>query len=182
MTRLVLRGLSRGRILAVAIGLAGLALMAAEGVGTGAVGVIDADLISKQSTYVQQELAKASADAQSLQDQLKARQAEYEKAVTQYNSQQSAATAQVNDQRKADIERIEKEVGDLQQKFNAALAEAQNNRLGPIRERIKGVVADVARERGIQVVLASQGVVYMTPAADLSAEVIRRLDAGPAAP
>ena len=49
--------------------------------------------------------------------------------------------------------------------------------MADLQKRIAAVVAQVAKEKGIELVLEVETAVYFHPSLDLSDEIVRRLDA-----
>jgi outer membrane protein len=164
-----------GWIVALVLG-AGWLLGAAQP-STIRIGVVDADQVRLQSTTLQRDLKAASAPAEAIQEQLKARQAELQAAVAQYQAQQSVASQQVNDQRLAEIQRLNADSQALAKQMEAAIVEAEQTRLEPMRRRVLDAIAAVARDRGLDMVLSVDRVLYHRPELDLTAVVVARLDA-----
>ena len=141
------------------------------------VAVVDPNRIRLESKTITQGLLDASGPAQAVQKDLKAKNDELLKALETYQAQQDVANEETNRQRAAQIETLKREVDALAQAFDKAMSDGARQGVGPMRDRIFAVVAEVARERSIDVVITTDGVLYHAPAAELTDLVIERLDA-----
>jgi Skp family chaperone for outer membrane proteins len=126
------------------------------------------------------------------QDQLAAevnkKQADMEKTQKSLEDAQNKLRTQSNalsDDAKANLSRdIDRMTTDLQRKQDDAqkeLQEMQQNLLRPIAERLQKVLDAYANEMGYSAVLDAMSVVWAAPAADITTEIIRRIDADVAA-
>jgi outer membrane protein len=163
--------------LMLALGLAcfGL-LMAAASQRPTRVAVVDPDRLRRDAASIRDEMAKAAEPAQGVQRELKAKQDALAKALQEYNAQKSVTTESVNRSRSAAMEKQSKEIQELNRRLSAMVAKAEKESVAPMRERVAKVVSEIARERGIDVILPASGVIYNTSEMDLTDEVIARLD------
>jgi Skp family chaperone for outer membrane proteins len=81
-----------------------------------------------------------------------------------------------------DIERQQVEAQRFQQDAQAEINELQQQLQNQFQERLMPILEAVAKEKGLQMLLSHQdaGIVWWDPGIDLSAEVVKRLDAAPA--
>ena len=126
------------------------------------------------------------------QDQLAAevnkRQADMEKTQKSLEDAQNKLRTQANalsDDAKANLSRdIDRMTTELQRKNDDAmkeLQELQQTLLRPIAERLQKVLEAYASEMGYSAVLDAMTVVWAAPTADITTEIIRRIDADVAA-
>jgi Skp family chaperone for outer membrane proteins len=126
------------------------------------------------------------------QDQLAAevnkKQADMEKTQKSLEDAQSKLRTQANalsEDAKANLTRdIDRMTTELQRKQDDAqkeLQELQQTLLRPIAERLQKVLEAYANEMGYSAVLDAMTVVWAAPAADITTEIIRRIDADVAA-
>src|SRR5262245_39450219 len=126
------------------------------------------------------------------QDQLAAevnkRQADMEKTQKSLEDAQNKLRTQSNalsDDAKSNLSRdIDRMTTDLQRKNDDAqkeLQEMQQTLLRPIAERLQKVLEAYASEMGYSAVLDAMTVVWAAPTADITTEIIRRIDADVAA-
>ena len=79
-----------------------------------------------------------------------------------------------------DMGRLQREIDFLRQNAQAEFDVMQSELQTGLEARVVPVVADIAKERGLHAVFSTGALVlYMTPALDISEEVIRRVDAQP---
>jgi Skp family chaperone for outer membrane proteins len=79
-----------------------------------------------------------------------------------------------------DMDKLQREIQFAQQNAQAELQQMETELQADLHTRMTPVVADIAKEKGVYAVLtAESGVFYLHPGLDISAEVVRRLDAQP---
>lgn len=135
-----------------------------------------------------QALLKESKAATSIEKQIsKMRtsfQAEVEKAEKDLRTKEQAILAErdklTEDQLKTKVEAFQKDVGDSQKKVQdrkAALDKSVSEALNKIRGEIVKVVADIGEKQNLDLVLARTDVVIVDKSLDITAEVLKRIDA-----
>jgi Skp family chaperone for outer membrane proteins len=79
-----------------------------------------------------------------------------------------------------DMDKLQREIQFAQQNARAEIQQLETELHADLQTRVTPVVANIAKEKGIYAVLtAESGVFYLDPALDISAEVVKRLDAQP---
>lgn len=156
--------------------LGGLLLMAAARETAPNVGVIDPDRIRRESASVSAEMEKLSAPARELLNEVQAKQAALSKGLEDLNRQRSALSAETLRQRSEALQKQSEEVQALSKRLKERLDKAGSEGLSPMRQRVGQAVAEVARQKGVKLVLSSTSVIYNTEDLDLTGEVIARLD------
>lgn len=78
-----------------------------------------------------------------------------------------------------EIERQRTELERFQQDAQAEINELQNEVQGEFVQKVNPILADIAKEKGLQILFngGDAGFAWVDPALDLSSEVIKRLDA-----
>ena len=78
-----------------------------------------------------------------------------------------------------DIEKLQRDIQFAQQNAQAEYQDLQNELMGEFQKRLVPVIDEVAKEKGLYAVfsIADSGAAYVHPGLDISAEVIKRLDA-----
>jgi outer membrane protein len=125
------------------------------------------DQLATEVNKKQQDMEKTQKSLEDAQNKLR----------TQANALSEDAKANLS----RDIDRM---TTDLQRKNDDAqkeLQELQQNLLRPIAERLQKVLEAYASEMGYSAVLDAMTVVWAAPAADITTEIIRRIDADVAA-
>ena len=62
---------------------------------------------------------------------------------------------------------------------NADIAAMQGRLQGELRTQIAPILADIAKQRGVDVVLNADGLAWAAPATDATNEVLQRMNAAP---
>ena len=127
----------------------------------------------------------SSSRIEALRSKKAAELAEKNKAVEGLQAKQrsavmsEAASAQVQ----KDLDRTQVEIQRMTQDAQAELQELQNELQLDFQRKVGPVIEAVSREKGLQLLFsqADSGLVWADPGLDLTAEVIRRLDAASAA-
>src|SRR4051812_38558477 len=143
-------------------------------------------IISFQGALAGNTLGKKAQD--SLAAEVSKRQTDMEKTQKSLDDAQNKLRTQANalsDDAKANLSRdVDRMTTDLQRKNDDAqkeLQEMQQNLLRPIAERLQKVLEGYASEMGYSAILDAMTVVWAAPTADITTEIIRRIDADVAA-
>src|SRR5262245_28808925 len=143
-------------------------------------------IIDFQSALAGNTLGKKAQDQ--LAGEVNKRQQDMEKTQKSLEDAQNKLRTQSNalsEDAKANLSRdIDRMTTDLQRKNDDAqkeLQELQQTLLRPIAERLQKVLDAYASEMGYAAVLDAMTVVWAAPAADITTEIIRRIDADVAA-
>ena len=155
----------------------GMALMGAGGSGSGGIAVIDTSQIATSSASIQKAISDVSIESKQAKADFEKKQAEIKAASEKYTRQQSVASKDENERRQKEISKLNDELEEIQFRLNRAVKKAQEKMVSPMEERIVSAVKEIAASRRISVVLAKEHTIYSDPAADLTKEVIARLDA-----
>ena len=125
---------------------------------------------------LQRELAQLEAQADSALAPL---QAEFQAAAQEFQQQQGMMTAERRQQRQQALGQMQQELQQAGAEWEQRAAQIQNRILAPALERVNRVIDTLRAENGYQFVLdvAAGGVVAADPSLDITAEVLRRLQA-----
>lgn len=149
------------------------------------VGVIDFQAAALQSNAGLQASQEIEARFQELNQGLQDTQAQLTEAQTRYETQQRALSAAALAQLEAQITRLQRDITRQQEDASLEMEEIQANLLNPVSTQVQQVVLDYAEEQRFTLILdASAGIVYASEAADITSEIVRRMNdaAGDAAP
>lgn len=123
----------------------------------------------------------SSARIEALRSKKAAELAEKNKAVEGLQAKQRSAVLgeAVAAQIQKDIDKTQVEIQRMTQDAQAELQDLQNELQIDFQRKVGPVIETVAREKGLQLLFSQQdsGLVWADPGLDLTAEVIRRLDA-----
>ena len=125
---------------------------------------------------LEQEMAQLEAQADSALAPLQAR---LQSAAQEYQQQQGMMTAERRQAREQELGQMQQQLQQAGAEWEQRAAAIQNRILGPALERINNVIEAIREENGYRFVLdvAAGGVVAADPSLDITAEVLRRLNA-----
>lgn len=89
---------------------------------------------------------------------------------------------QARGQAEKDLQKLQRELQAMQEDANAELQELQQSLQIEFQDRISPIIEEVAAEKELHAVLGVEAVVWGNAAIDITAEVIKRLDAAPKTP
>ena len=94
---------------------------------------------------------------------------------TSANVMNDAARAQLD----KDIDKLQRDIQFMQTNAQAEVDDLRNELMGDFQKRLVPVIDDLAKEKGLYAVfsIADSGAAYVHPGLDLTAEVVKRLDA-----
>jgi len=167
-------------VAAAAAGLAGL-LPAQE---TGKLGMVNSQEILDKSVEGQRVLAqlqaadkKYQADLARIDDQIKQLQ-------NRLSAQRLTLTVEAAAQIQADLQKKQTERQRAAEDAGRAMQELQARSLDQIQNELIPIIEQIRKDKGLDIIfdLAKSGAVFVSPALDLTAEMIKRYDALKAAP
>ncbi|MEY4111396.1 MAG: hypothetical protein RLZZ46_1752 [Bacteroidota bacterium] len=127
------------------------------------------------------ERKKAETDiqdfAKQLEGQMKTMRAEYENKVSEYQAKETSMTDPVKLDKQKEIANLEERIQNFQSTAQESLQQKQSELLEPMIEKAKKAIAEVAKEKGYNVVIdSSQGaLLYYEANDDLMAAVKKKL-------
>lgn len=149
---------------------------AAQALPVPVIAVVDLDRVMQESTAYQKAAAQIEKLRQKTSEDLRQRENELRDAEQELARQQRLVSAEVFDQKRREFQRQVGEAQQLAQNKKRELETASNGAMGQIRGTIVQVVADIARERGVNLVLPRAAVILESPAFDVSNDVIVRIN------
>ena len=125
----------------------------------------------------------ASKKLQDFQSRKVAELGEKNKQLTAMTARRDSGTGVLNDAARAqldkDIDKLQRDIQFQQQNAQAEFQDLQTEVQNDFQKRLVPVIDEVAKEKGLYAIysIADSGAAYVHPGLDLSAEVIKRLDA-----
>jgi outer membrane protein len=170
-----------------------IALVAAAAVGFA--GSIAAQEASKLGVINSQDILDKSVEGQRVLAQLQAADKKYTETITRLDDQIKQLQNRLSTQRltltpdaaaalQLDIQKKQTERQRTAEDAARAMQELQARTLDQLQREILPIIEQFRKEKGFDVIfdLGKSGVVFMSPALDLTAEILRRYDALKAAP
>jgi outer membrane protein len=118
---------------------------------------------------------KKVAELSEKQKQLQAAQLRLQKESTVLSDSAAAQLAK-------DIERMQTDIQRFTQDAQAEVQDLQRELQMQFQRKLMPVIADVGREKGLHVVLPTDGIIWADSGVDITADIIKKLDGGAATP
>lgn len=119
------------------------------------VGYTDHELLIANMDAFRQAQQTLQAAAQQNEEGLQAMFVDYQEKLDRYQKQQPLLSEESRKNREAELIGLQQEIQQAEQKSNEQLAKRQGELLGPIFERVEGAIQEVAKEKGLDIVLRS---------------------------
>jgi outer membrane protein len=146
------------------------------------IGYIDSQQILNQDPSAQEAQQQFEADLARYRAEVDQIGQELQDLISRYEQQQSMLSEEAKSNRQEEIRlkqtQYQQRISELEQQAGMRQAEL----VEPVMERINAVIEDMRADGGYSMIfdVAAQGIIAADPALDLTAEVIRRLQAGAA--
>jgi outer membrane protein len=146
------------------------------------IGYIDSQQILNEDPAAQQAQAQFETDLANYRAEVDQIGQELQGLIDRYDQQQSMLSEEAKSNRQEEIRlkqtEYQQRISELEQQAGARQAEL----VQPVMERINAVIEDIRADGGYSMIfdVAAQGIIAADPALDLTAEVVRRLQAGAA--
>ncbi|MBE3109264.1 MAG: OmpH family outer membrane protein [Acidobacteria bacterium] len=164
-------------------------------VAAGLAGLVPAQEASKLGMVNSQEILDKSVEGRRVLAQLQAADKKYTESVTRLDdqikqlqnrlsAQRLTLTAEAAARIQADIQKAQTERQRTAEDASRAMQELQARTLGQLQSEVLPIIEQLRKDKGLDVIFdpGKSGIVFVSPALDLTAEVIRRYDALKAAP
>jgi len=146
------------------------------------IGYIDSQQILNQDPGAVQAQQQFEADLARYRAEVDEIGQELQDLISRYEQQQSMLSEEAKSNRQEEIRlkqtQYQQRISELEQQAGMRQAEL----VEPVMERINAVIEDIRADGGYSMIfdVAAQGIIAADPALDLTAEVVRRLQAGAA--
>ena len=162
--------------------LALISVQAAEAQGVVKIGYIDSQAILDQDPSAQTAQEQFEASLATYQAEVQQMGEDLQLLIEQYEQQQAMLSDEAKANREEEIRikqtQYQQRITELEQQAGARQAEL----VEPVMQRITAVIEDIRAEGSYSMIfdVAAQGIISADPALDLTAEVVRRLQAAAA--
>ena len=161
----------------------------------GLAGLVPAQEANKIGIVNSQDILDKSVEGQRVMGQLQAADKKYTESITRLDDQIKQLQNRLSAQRltltaeaaagiQADIQKKQTERQRMAEDASRAMQELQARTLDQLQIEIMPIIEQVRKDKGLDVIfdLGKSGVAFMSPALDLTAEILQRYDALKAAP
>jgi len=161
----------------------------------GLAGLVPAQEASKIGIVNSQDILDKSVEGLRVLGQLQAADKKYTESITRLDDQIKQLQNRLSAQRltltpdaaagiQADIQKKQTERQRMAEDASRAMQELQARTLDQLQKEIMPIIEQVRKDKGLDIIfdLGKSGVAFMSPALDLTAEILKRYDALKAAP
>ena len=136
---------------------------------------VDSQKIVTQSKYV----AKAQKEFRNLMERYQKQLMEKQKKIEELRRQleQGVLSENAKKKKEQEIQKLEMEIRKLQLEAQEQLNKKRKELEEKIYKRLQGVVKEIAKKKKLQVVFDCAAMIYHEPKVDITAEVLKKLDA-----
>lgn len=145
------------------------------------IAVVDMKAIADRSQRIKADLDKSQGQVRELQDKLQSKLSEIQRAHDELNRQRTAMTESDVSAREEKIEAMRSDYNDTQEALNKKINQIQKQVLRPQAEKIQQIIAEVARDKGYDLVMDAEAVIYHSDAVDITPQVVQIFDRQPGA-
>jgi outer membrane protein len=163
-----------------ALALAGLfALVPVVGSAQTKVGYVDVDRVTRKAKAVNQTMDSVQSDIEVLQKQIDEKRQQIKDLEADVQRSEGVIAASEIEKKRKEITRLRNELDDLGYRAERKARELDATVFEPLMKRILFAIQDVAKEQKYDVILRGEAVLYGTSGADITDDVIRKLNEEP---
>jgi len=140
------------------------------------VAFVDLDRVSRQAIPVQKAISHIEKTLRPKQNEIEKKMEELDLLKLRLRRQRSLLSEEEIKRRQEKIKRLEDEIRQMTEEVNRFLDRMETERLGPAYDIVIKAIKNIAERRGIKVVLPSEMIIYATPEADITEQVIKELN------
>lgn len=171
-----LRRLTTAVAFGTALLMSGVPAVGAEQPAPAGVAFVNVQMILSRSTAARDLQAQVEKQRQKYQAEIAERRAELMAQDQELASQRALLSPEVFAEKRREFETRVAEVQRTVQARKKSLDQAYAGGMGQVRQAMIAVISEIARERGINLVLSRGPVLFADSSLNLSEDVLRRLD------
>jgi outer membrane protein len=140
------------------------------------VGYVDVDRVTRKAKAVNQAMDSVQSDIEDLQKQIDEKRQQIKELEADVQRSEGVIAASEIEKKRKEIARLRNELDDLAYRAERKARELDATVFEPLMKRILFAIQDVAKENKYDVILRGEAVLYGNSAADITDEVIRKLN------
>lgn len=140
------------------------------------IGILDVEKIVKESSAMRDIQKKISNKQDEYQKEVTKKQDELESEQKRIESKKNVLSKEAFEK---ETKAFEKKIDDLKtfvDKKQNSLKKASMDSMGKVNDKIKDIIADIAKEKDFEVIIPSSQTLYYKDALDISDEVLKKLN------
>ncbi len=152
------------------------ALGVAEASAVENIAIIDIEKISQQAKVVKDVAGKVSKKRDQFQKEITSQEEKLEAERKKIEAKKSILSEEALDKQQKDFFKKVEELKKFAEKRDASLKKAYSEAIKTVNEEVGVIVSEIAKEKGLSLVIPASQVVFSVDNLDITAEVIKRLD------
>ena len=173
MDRLISRWVPAALVVIVVVGVAATARQAGQ-----AVGIVNLQVIMRQTPGYQEALVTFEAEFKAAQDDLEAMWQQRDSLLAAYERASIVLTPTGRQEKQTEIQQLEARLEQRAQDLQNRQAERQRELVSPLEQRVQAVIEGIRAERNLGIIFdvaTMQGIAAVDPQLDLTPIVVQRL-------
>lgn len=140
------------------------------------IGYLDMERVTRRSPAIRKMIDDAEGMLRERQKTIDEKTTSYQTLKNAFDAQQSILTEEQKETRRKELTALRSEIEDLNYQAEKALRQAQKDVMEPSVEIILSTAEEVAKEKGYDLLLRSEVVIYGADSSDLTDAVIKKLE------
>jgi len=153
-----------------------LAPMLLCGAGETRIGYVDVDRVTSKAKPVNNLMGGAAEEIKKLQQDIESKTKQVTDMEAEIKRTDGVLSKEETDKKRKEVLRLRNEVDDLMTKARQKSREVESTVYEPLLKKIGAAIQEVAKERNIEIVLPGAAVLYGSPTADMTDDVIKKLN------
>ncbi|MSP33325.1 MAG: OmpH family outer membrane protein [Rickettsiales bacterium] len=142
----------------------------------GDIAVLDIEKIAKESKAVHDIQARVSNKQEEFQKEITKEQSKLEAEQKKLESKKSTFSKEGLEKEQKSFEKKVDALKALVEKRQASLKKASADSMAKVNDKMKDIIAEIAKEKQLNLIIPSSQVVFSTESLDISAEVLEKLN------
>jgi outer membrane protein len=156
--------------------LCSLVAGAQEGKGL-KIGYVDLDQVTQKAHVIRKVVDNVEGDLKKKQDDVDAKLQHYQTLRDTLAKQEAILTEEQRETRRKELRNLKNEIDDLQYQVNKELRRSEREMIDPAVEKIMKTITAVGKEKGYDLILRSEVVLYGKETHDITGDVVDKLNA-----
>lgn len=160
-----------------AVALTAFALLFSfQGLAQTKVGYVDVDRVTRKAKAVNQAMESVQSDIEELQKQIDEKRQQIRDLEADVQRTEGVVAPSELEKKRKEIKKLKDELEDLAYRAERKARELDATVFEPLMKRILFAIQDVAKEKKYDIILRGEAVLYGTTAADITDDVIKKLN------
>lgn len=141
------------------------------------IGFVDLDLVTQKTKVIRKIVDDVEQELKKKQDEIDLKLKRYVELRDSLRKQETILTEEEIESRQKELRSLRNEIDDLQYEVNKKLRRSEREKIDPAVEKIMSAITALGKEKGYDLIVRSEVVLYGKDSCDLTDEVIQRLNA-----